>query len=1500
MSKINAVRLVNINYNNNAIRISDETFHFNGKSTLLSLRNGGGKSVLVQMMTAPFVHKRYRDAKNRPFSGYFTTGRPSFILVEWALDQGAGYMTAGMMVRRSQEPGEDGAEGLETVNFISEYEGPCVQDISHLPIVEKKKREVSLKGFAACRQMFEAYKKEKPAKFFVYDMGNLSQSRQYFEKLQEYQVNYREWEGIIKKVNAKESGLSDLFADCRDERGLAEKWFLDAVEKKLDKDGSRMGGFQSILGKYVGQYKDNQSKIKKRDNIRLFWEEAAKIGERNKSLMEGERQVAEQENRIACFCRELEGLHQRASEEAEENEAKTLGVLQKMRRLEYEKLSGEYYKLEEEKRFHAGSRDMAGMEKEALERETRKIEEKLRLLRCARQQEIADGEKAEWERSRQQLAVAKERDADLGPERGCLGSLLKKHYAQAAEGTREEQEKNILAQRETEGKIRKGQETLADLEESLRENALRAGELKGRVAAYAEREAWFNRKHGEALTRNLLGEYEPGSLEIFQESCRKQLEGALREKSAKSREYEQAGREKAGLERSVAGQKEEKIRTAALRRQQEALKQEYDAQLEARRAILKYLDLDEGALFEEERIFQAADRKLREIEDVRRKLEREENELQKERRSLTEGRAIELPEGLEAEFESWGVHPVHGMEWLKKNGYPEEKNRELARRNPFLPYSLVLTEGEAEKLRQMRGSVPTSFPIPILLRSELGQGEEAGGASLLELPGARFYLLFNENLLDEEKLRQLVAEKSRRIEEKQGQIAIRKEEYGNYFSWKEQVKNQSVRKGRYQEAESRIAELEGRMEELDGGIRASSQELAALQERIVSLEKEIRSLEQRAEGLRQKEADLAELAEAYAEYQEGLRQQEKCRKEESRLTERKKIFAAQTEKWREELQSLKNGQAGLERLRERQEGQLALYLDHQEIPADGSLPMPEGARIPPLAREAAKELSERQKEGRPGGVFGRELLEKLEARYAAVTSGASRELRELERAEQKNGVRYRQAKEELEHLRAKYGFSDGAWRGVAYSRKEESDQEAYLADRRDKIREKDVLWREEDKRAALLGQQGAERLRRILEECGEDAPLPKEEIRSEDLEARRNGLEYQKQELEQEGRRLDGRLRSYGETLAALAEYSEFQVREDVAWEEDLSLLDARALREAKGILARDYNRLRESRRQAGERLAAQIGQTARMEAFQEDFYRKPLEAMLALASDGAQVQRQLETTEQSYRNLMGKLEVDISLVEKEKDKIVELLEDYLREVHESLGKIDQNSTISIRERPVKMLKIELPSWEENAGAYHLRLHGFLDELTQKGIGIFEKNENAQEYFGTQLTTKNLYDTVVGIGNVQIRLYKIEEQREYPITWAEVAKNSGGEGFLSAFVVLSSLLYFMRRDDLDIFADQNEGKVLLMDNPFAQTSAAHLLKPMMDMAEKTNTQLICLSGLGGESIYSRFDNIYVLNLVTASLRQGMQYLRPEHMRGHEPETVLASQIEVVEQQELAF
>ncbi|WP_444353696.1 hypothetical protein, partial [Phascolarctobacterium succinatutens] len=131
-------------------------------------------------------------------------------------------------------------------------------------------------------------------------------------------------------------------------------------------------------------------------------------------------------------------------------------------------------------------------------------------------------------------------------------------------------------------------------------------------------------------------------------------------------------------------------------------------------------------------------------------------------------------------------------------------------------------------------------------------------------------------------------------------------------------------------------------------------------------------------------------------------------------------------------------------------------------------------------------------------------------------------------------------------------------------------------------------------------------------------------------------------------------------------------------------------------------------------------------------------------------------------------------------------------------------------------------------------------------------------------------------------------------SWREVARNSGGEGFLSAFVILSSLLYYMRRDDADVYADRNEGKVLMMDNPFAQTNAAHLLTPLMEMAAKNNTQLISFTGLGGESIYNCYDNIYVLNLISSKL-SNISYLKSKHIAGNDGEFLSLARVEVTDE-----
>jgi len=62
--------------------------------------------------------------------------------------------------------------------------------------------------------------------------------------------------------------------------------------------------------------------------------------------------------------------------------------------------------------------------------------------------------------------------------------------------------------------------------------------------------------------------------------------------------------------------------------------------------------------------------------------------------------------------------------------------------------------------------------------------------------------------------------------------------------------------------------------------------------------------------------------------------------------------------------------------------------------------------------------------------------------------------------------------------------------------------------------------------------------------------------------------------------------------------------------------LTSEELRNLKGILIRDYNQKIRETRQKKEQIVQLLNRVIRMESFQDDFYRKPLEQMLELVDD--------------------------------------------------------------------------------------------------------------------------------------------------------------------------------------------------------------------------------------------------------------------------------------------
>ena len=1537
MSKINAVRFINLNYNNNAMKINDECMQFNGKSTLLSLRNGGGKTVLVQMMTAPFVHRGKQKTKDRPFESYFTTAKPSFILVEWLLDGGAGYVLTGLMVRKNQEISEEKTDALEMMAIISEYKEPCMQDIHHLPVVEQNEKTMKLKSYNSCRKLFEDYKKDKKISFFCYDMSSPAQSRQYFYKLMEYQINYKEWETIIRKVNVKESGLSELFSDCRTEKELVEKWFLEAVESKLNKEENKVKNFQEILEKYAGKYKNIKEQLKRRDAIQKFKEAAEEIQINAEDFLVKEGEKAEQEKVIAAFIARLNVLYEEAERERERQEEGRKKLQEELEFLKYEQLSCEFHEKNREKRNHASNREMIDLEKESLIRKQEKIQKKVHVFLCAKQQEMVNEDKQEWEIRKEKAAISRTKEENLEPERNRIGGQLSGYYEYRLSDNKEKQE----AIKKQKLQIRKDISQQKDILNEYREKTKKITESKGSfrslVRGYDNIEIKYNSNYKENLSRNILGVYEAGMLDIKQEMYDKEQKKSIQENKEQKEKSENTTEEIHRTERAIEEKREKYFQKDSDIKQAEKEKKGYEQELEERKDILKYLELPEEKLFAREEILHKAKIKMQELSSRRRTLEKKEDALQKEYKLLVSGRVMELPDNLKEEFEKLDVPVVYGMEWLKKNGFTEKKNKEIVSKNPFLPYALILTRQELKKLAEGNGETYTSFPVPIIERENLESIKLDRTQSFVKMQDIHFYILFNENLLDEEKMEIMIEQKKKDIAEIRETIQICKNEYEDYFHRFDVIKRQAVTKENWDKIQRKLQKLEKEKEDIFQNIQQARDTMQSLKKNFEILQKTLRELEKKIESQAARQRAFKELRTAYAEYEENNKKLQEYEREEERLENRQHLTEEKISQLEENYRELSGQENNLFREEENLQKSSQKFAAYKEINRKENISkLSDTESISGVDNTSVKkDISEINQnlnttlnvkdvpnvkdvsgiENFNGNtilgvdftlgtdnnsgvkiILSEEEVLKLEARYEAVTADISQELKELELEEEKALIRYHKSFGELRELCQKYNLKNSEWRNIIYDKREQLHQEAELEDYDKKIERKANLLNEEDKKIGILNSQLEGILKQIVSECGKGSPLEEEKISQKDLESAKNQTKYQLSELERKIAFSEKAIQKYRENLTALSEYNNFSADEEIHFEQDFKKMREKELRDFKGMLIRDYNDIIRCVQKCRETLAQTLNKIARQEAFQDASYKTPLENMLKVCDDAAKVLRQLNITLESYDSLMKQLEVDISLVETEKKNVTELLEDYVQNIHKNLEKIGRNSTIKIREKSIKMLKVILPVWEDNEKLYSLRLSDLVDKITEEGIRLFENNENAQEYIGRKVTSKNLYDTVVGTGNVQIQLYKIEEQREQQISWKQVAKNSGGEGFLSAFVILSSLLDYMRKDDSDIFMDKNEGKVLLMDNPFAQTNAEHLLKPLMNLADKTNTQLICLTGLGGESIYNRFDNIYVLNLIEAHLRNGIQYLRPEHKKGEEVkvETILPTHIEVEE------
>ena len=1461
MSKISRIRILNLGYNHDTIKIDDETFDFGGESTLISLRNGGGKSVLVQMIMSQFVNKSFRDLGDRQFKSYFTSNRPTFIMTEWQLDNNITRFISGMMVRKNQKEDND-AEELEMYTFTGSYSAACCYDIDNIPVVKQEGNRRILKGFVECRNLLDNISKDKNGDFRLYDMGSSYGRRQYFATLRQYQINNKEWESIIRKVNQKESGLSELFSNSKDEKELVVNWFLRPIEDKLNQEKNRIDEFRKLTFQFIEQYRSNQSKIEKKSLVEKYFEDTKPLKDDIDRYVALYEDKCEYTAKMAAYVKKLNDTISDLTLGIEEKNNSLADIKNIINQIIYEKISYEIY-------HYYDSKDEVVSERTQQEAEITRlsyVNDKLARQKCVYDcnklyLELKDikTEKAEVE---EKIDILLKDSENNRAEIEKIGHALYEYYSLAVKNSIQKNEINDNSISDTENALNKYINDKKDNEKLIRQKSTETGSLQNSVDSYNDAEETFNTRFHCDIKRNILGLYEEGTLEVR----KKEFDEEKQEESNRlSRLYKK--KNELDIKTKMLSQEEVDIagKLSDVKHEisdQNNLLMDYEQQKSYRLRVIKYAGLKESDIDRTDIIINSLANKLQELEIDKKKLIMAQSGLEKQHEQLKEGKTIELPDNVRNYCMQNDIRYVYGMEWLNKNSRKLDDKARLVENNPFIPYSVIMEKTAFERMRNIDEKLYTSFPIPIIIKEDLEKTTGTVNGNITTYGNVHFFIIFNNHLLDKAELDKMLEEIQDRISNLTDKLQAKNNDIETYNKYRIGIEEQTFSMDAVASAKKKVSECneeEAQLKQRQAQIRSEKDSISAEYEEN---NRSIRSSENIITNYNIRSDEFDKLCEKYKLYNMNLKSLIRLQNELKELENKNRSFDNEIATNRDELMNLKSKRAKLKEIIDSNKiktEEFKIYKENNCTESDSNI-----------------------------------VPEEYEAKYYALTKVVSDSIDELNGRLKKLTVRVTTKEKDLAKKNDKH-IAEEEYKNI-YCSEEQYDQ------LEEQIKKNGVSLNaaieSNDKLAGVLA--GINKdieygFRRLNEQTGYKELLPKETIVDTEFDKRINLRKHDIGIITKEIGNLEARKNELSGKLSGVSEYADVKiyVTQDKMSEifndiPDLMTIEKTELDRYQADMRRKLSSIKEQLSKEQNDISEMIRNIAGKNEYQDAYFKKTFEILLVQVGNPQNLSKQYAINRATYESQLEKLIIDLANIDSEQKNVEEMFLEYIKNVNANIAMIDKNSTINVRGRNIKMLRIQVPDWESEKEHYKIQLHEFFERVVRHGIETIENNKNLAEYIGSIISTKNLYDDVIGIGNIKIKLYKIEAEKEVPISWAEVSSNSGGEGFLSAFVILTCLLSYMRRDENDLFSAAEEGKVLIMDNPFAQTYSAHLLKPLMEMAKKTNTQLICLSGLGGDPIYNRFDNIYVLKLVDSNIRKGVQRVEGEHIKGEEVKKMVLS------------
>lgn len=791
-------------------------------------------------------------------------------------------------------------------------------------------------------------------------------------------------------------------------------------------------------------------------------------------------------------------------------------------------------------------------------------------------------------------------------------------------------------------------------------------------------------------------------------------------------------------------------------------------------------------------------------------------ELDRELKNLETGVHVEISEEVQAVFDRLNLKVQTGVQWLRKSAMKPDKKAQMIEKHPFFPFALILDEKDSGKLIEelQKQSLYVSSPFIFCSREMLSKKESA------LIDHLSFYLHFNKNLIFPDQLEKLI-EQTKEERGRQARIrTLQREQLDHARSEKSSFDQDNLKRSDLEQAQSALDTIQNTIDTL---IRERNDALCRQDECLKqksALEGPIKKLTKTLAVQTERESKWASLI---VEFNRALSEQKELEQTQENLESARKDL--------------------------KQTDVLLTALEEKRIQANRDL----------LEANSAKEQAQKRTDSFES--FGpyqpaSGTLEDLSARFDSLSQKLSASQFSVYQTEYENASKSAaNAKKRLERVLARYQFEDDSWKNVVFSQEAVFENEA----RQDTLgKEQTALQNERTSLSSQIARlQGLKEAneKNMMDLVLTSTPLEKSQCRQMDLGAEKKRLEAQLTDVSKSRTELLQKAGKFGQTGQRLLRVSLFAQAEA---DQDLTKWTPKKVDESASALILDLDNQNREIGSQTKSLDSRLSRTIEEYRSRQQICFDVLRSIQSLLETPKKLPQEIEQKQMLLQNLIEKTQADLHILKDNHRHLTQMLLDYVQNLHTQFGCIDQDTTITISGNSRKMLSIEMKDWEEIEPVARVRLESFLNEL----ITRIEKQPDQEEMLIQQeIQPARLYDYLAEINRIAIKLYKIEEDRQTRISWNQAGRMSGAEGFLCAFVVVSAVLNFQRKDAVSRIYGRKAAHTMILDNPFAYVQSGHIIQALMSLCETTATQLVAFSNVGNADVINAFKNIYSLRLI---------------------------------------